>query len=388
MRCVSFVLGVMASCVFAPGALFAQSVPVNDVCSHATHIGQPLGNSNLTELENQNNILAGTEGANSCVPFAQRDVFYTYTARCTETYEILVRPEGAFDPVVSVHTACPATTANQIACNDDTAPGNAASLASVTLHAGSTYVVRVSGFGTSVGVFTIQVRYGQDTYPRVACEITRDNLPALAPGSFPFSTCGAIDGYYDVAARETLCDFAGNNRIGQCLYYFFHSSEFGTLEVNTFGSDFDTRVALYAACPPPHPNAPPPLRTQTDNTAIGCNDDDAGTLQSRVIIGTNPNQDYVIRVGGYINTAGIVSRGQGVLNINYTPAATGCDSIDFNNDGVSPDSLDIDDYISVFAGGPCSNDPNCNDIDFNNDSVSPDSLDIDTLLVVFAGGAC
>ena len=65
-----------------------------------------------------------------------------------------------------------------------------------------------------------------------------------------------------------------------------------------------------------------------------------------------------------------------------------CDSIDFNNDGVSPDSGDIDDYLSVFGGGPCSNDPFCNDIDFNNDCVSPDSGDIDALLSVFGGGSC
>jgi endonuclease/exonuclease/phosphatase family metal-dependent hydrolase len=66
----------------------------------------------------------------------------------------------------------------------------------------------------------------------------------------------------------------------------------------------------------------------------------------------------------------------------------GCDSIDFNNDGVSPDSLDIDDFLSVYGGGPCSNDPDCNDIDFNNDAVSPDSLDIEAFLRVYGGGDC
>ena len=65
-----------------------------------------------------------------------------------------------------------------------------------------------------------------------------------------------------------------------------------------------------------------------------------------------------------------------------------CDSIDFNNDGLFPDTQDIDDFLSVFAGGPCSNDPNCGDIDFNNDGLFPDTLDIDSLLSVFAGGAC
>ncbi|HEX2838276.1 MAG TPA: DNRLRE domain-containing protein [Phycisphaerales bacterium] len=65
-----------------------------------------------------------------------------------------------------------------------------------------------------------------------------------------------------------------------------------------------------------------------------------------------------------------------------------CDSIDFNNDGLFPDTADIDDFLSVFSGGPCSNDPSCADIDFNNDGLFPDTLDIDSLLSVFSGGPC
>jgi hypothetical protein len=72
--------------------------------------------------------------------------------------------------------------------------------------------------------------------------------------------------------------------------------------------------------------------------------------------------------------------------LTVTPA--GCDSIDFNNDGLFPDTADIDDFLSVFSGGPCSNDPLCNDIDFNNDGLFPDTTDIDNLLSKFSGGPC
>jgi hypothetical protein len=67
-----------------------------------------------------------------------------------------------------------------------------------------------------------------------------------------------------------------------------------------------------------------------------------------------------------------------------------CDSIDFNNDGLFPDTADIDDFLSVFSGGPCSTDPvpGCSDIDFNNDGLFPDTTDIDSLLSVFSGGPC
>ncbi len=64
-----------------------------------------------------------------------------------------------------------------------------------------------------------------------------------------------------------------------------------------------------------------------------------------------------------------------------------CDSIDFNGDGLFPDTQDIDDFLSVFSGGPCST-GTCGDIDFNNDGLFPDTSDIDSLLSVFSGGAC
>lgn len=70
-----------------------------------------------------------------------------------------------------------------------------------------------------------------------------------------------------------------------------------------------------------------------------------------------------------------------------------CDSLDFNHDGVWPDTQDIDDFRSVFSGGLCSGqqpgEPPCNtDIDFDNDGTFPDTLDIDTFIRVFGGGPC
>ncbi len=74
-------------------------------------------------------------------------------------------------------------------------------------------------------------------------------------------------------------------------------------------------------------------------------------------------------------------------NLVAIGTAPGCDSIDFNGDGLFPDTADIDDFLSVFSGGPCST-GTCGDIDFNNDGLFPDTLDIDSLLSVFSGGTC
>ncbi len=62
-----------------------------------------------------------------------------------------------------------------------------------------------------------------------------------------------------------------------------------------------------------------------------------------------------------------------------------CADIDFNNDGLFPDTTDIDDFLFVFSGGQCAA---CDPIDFNHDRLFPDTADIDALLRVFSGGPC
>ncbi len=102
-----------------------------------------------------------------------------------------------------------------------------------------------------------------------------------------------------------------------------------------------------------------------------------------------PNQDMI--VGGGFSTAG------GQVSSYFAryglPPECRCDPIDFNSDTLFPDTLDIADFLAVFAGGVCDGqlptDPPCNtDIDFNNDTLFPDTDDITALLRVFSGGAC
>jgi len=69
-----------------------------------------------------------------------------------------------------------------------------------------------------------------------------------------------------------------------------------------------------------------------------------------------------------------------------TPPA-GCDTIDFNGDGLFPDNQDLEDFLSVFGGGPCST-GTCGDIDFNNDGLFPDNTDLEAFFSVFGGGNC
>ena len=71
--------------------------------------------------------------------------------------------------------------------------------------------------------------------------------------------------------------------------------------------------------------------------------------------------------------------------LGYTAPGAGCDSIDFNNNGVFPEDQDVVDFFDVLAGGQCSG---CNDIDFNNNGVFPEDQDVVDFFNVLAGGTC
>jgi len=66
-----------------------------------------------------------------------------------------------------------------------------------------------------------------------------------------------------------------------------------------------------------------------------------------------------------------------------------CDSIDFNNDGLRFDPMDIAAFLSRYGQGPCvPASATCNDIDFNNDGASFDPTDIQAFISVFSEGPC
>ena len=68
-------------------------------------------------------------------------------------------------------------------------------------------------------------------------------------------------------------------------------------------------------------------------------------------------------------------------------APVGCDSIDFNGNGVFPEDQDVVDFFDVLAGGTCPT-GTCSDIDFNNNGVFPEDQDVVDFFNVLAGGNC
>ncbi len=135
-----------------------------------------------------------------------------------------------------------------------------------------------------------------------------NNREGVGLGTTPFDTTNATtDG-----PANALCDGSGTNQIGQDIWFNFPCTFDGTVDIDTCGSSFDTRIAVYSGtgC------------TDFDTRILACNDDTTcptgNGLQSRVTIPVTSGEHYTIRVGGYNTAAGV-----GQLTITAHPTATG-----------------------------------------------------------------
>src|SRR5215471_18109350 len=248
-------LGCLGALVFASAAM---GQPSNDSCFNAIPIGTgPAVIGGTT-------VGATVDGSTTCgFSNTTPDVWYSITVGCGGTLSVdtCVNPE--YDTVLSIHSGCPGTAGNTLACNDDAACFGSPSLRSnVSAAVGpGTYLIRVSGFGGAVGNFVLSVFFssapGNDF-----CNLAT----SIGTGTFSGTTaCATVDGSSTCGASNTTPD----------VWYSFAVPCDGTLVVDSCGSGYDTVLSIYSGCP------------GTASNQVACNDDApsgpcSGTLQSLV----------------------------------------------------------------------------------------------------------
>jgi hypothetical protein len=334
--------------------------PPNNTCAGA--INYSIGTS-------LSGVTAGggaPDGSSTCGSTGTApDVWYRIVGTCGGLLNINTCG-SSYDTVLSVHTACPGTTANQVACNDDgfvTGCGIRDSNITFTATSGATYYVRVSGFSGLSGVFRLNSQYvtaGSDD-----CDLA----PTVGDGSYVVGNCGATtDGPQEHGCSFCCSDYQVNND----LWFRYVAGQCGTVTVTTCGNPgFDTKLAAYnGGCP------------FGDDTAIACNDDAGctplGTL-SRMSFSVTRGGTYTIRFGGF-STA----RGTATMQISTAGA---CGSADFNCDGDVGTDSDIESFFNCLAGN-CPPPPCCASADFNGDGDVGTDADIEAFFRVLAGGNC
>ncbi len=318
----------------------------NDQCAAAIPLcdGSAFSGSTVGTTASSGLPTGGVCGGSGNSP----DEWFSYApAAGSGTVSVVVDTCGSgYDTVLAAFIgSCGALTS--VACNDDTAcNGNGTtSRITVTMTRGTQYLLRVAGYQTSTGNFTVKVTGGagtgcQPVIPTGACcsggscsnsiqsscvgvwtsggacspnpcpPLNDDcnNREGLGLGSLGFDTINATtDG-----VASTVCAFSGNDQISKDIWFNHPATFDGTLVIDTCGSTFDSKIAVYSGsgC------------TNFDTRMIACNDDTActatDTLNARITLAITAGQNYTVRVGGYNNAGGL-----GQITLIATPTPTG-----------------------------------------------------------------
>ena len=295
--------------------------PANDACASATTIG--LGSVTGTNRAATND---GTTNCGDGSSTSAKDVWYAFTPTCTNYYTFDTEGSELGDTLLSIHSGCPGTALNTVACDDDSGTGFQSYL-QAQLNAGTTYYVRVSGYGGTTGEFVLNVD-----------DLTSNNLCSRVPPVYTntptlFSTCNATP---STTNTEGFCRFGTDNTIGPDIWFRYTALCDGTATAAVCGSSYDSTMVVYnSVCP-----------GTFGSVRIACSDDRCGDDAS-ITWTVTEGASYLIRIGGATNGF-TTSRGSGVLNVttNCTCPWTFDDCYaDYNND----QGIDGDDVIAFFG---------------------------------------
>ncbi len=141
---------------FAAHNMCPPPPPTNDFCASAT-VACPGSYNGYTTSASQDGTASC--GSSNSTP----DVWFKYTPASSGTLH-LETCDSNYDTVLSVHSGCPGTSSNQLACNDDTGwfgacgwlPTDQSAL-DVSVSPGNTYYIRISGASGATGYYVLDV---------------------------------------------------------------------------------------------------------------------------------------------------------------------------------------------------------------------------------------
>lgn len=345
-----------------------------DTC--ATALTASLGNN---EFDNSN---YNTDSpAASCAFFGLdgKDIWYTFTAPAAGsfTFDTLLST-GQTDTTLEIFDACGGAS---LTCNDD-AGGGLLSRAALAMTAGQTVRVRVASWGENPAGGAATLRIGELNCAPFA-------IPAGATDEGEPCNLGAPDAVN--GGCNSVPEAFGSIGCGQTVTgTSWWSNGLGSRDTDWFAFTLsaETNVRLRGQA---EFNAVIFLISIPDCTSA------AVVADSANLGAACPEFDFnsTVPAGNYVAFIAPSFAGPDVfcgtgdrywLNLQLN-APTGCD-LDFNNDCDFPTPLDIEDFITVLAGGACSSGPGaCDSLDFNRDGDFPSPLDLE-LFIEANGGNC
>ncbi len=127
--------------------------PPNDACANAL-VACP------GTLYTGNTSSGSVDGATTCGSSnSTADVWYKYTPATSGSAHFTLCNGTSYDSVMSIHSGCPGTSGNTLGCNDDACgqPYSAPSEVTLNVTAGTTYLVRISGWSGATGAYGLAI---------------------------------------------------------------------------------------------------------------------------------------------------------------------------------------------------------------------------------------
>jgi hypothetical protein len=249
-------------------------VPANDTCAGATAITAGIDTSGTT-------CGAAGDYAGTCGG-AGPDVVYRLDVAMRSA--VTIQTGATWDTVLHLRgDGCPGS---EVACNDNISGTDQRSRITTTVDAGTYYVVVDGRNETATGAFVLYttVRPVNDDCSGAAALTLVDGRTTIAG-----STAQATDSS-DSCVMATAPD----------VWYSFRLVQREQVFVNTFGSAFDTMLAVKSTCA----------------AFTGCEDDDCGLEQDQVVVTLDAGVHYVL-IDGWMGASGAFT-----LNVEHLPVGS------------------------------------------------------------------
>jgi hypothetical protein len=247
-------------------------VPSNDNCANAITI--TAGSYAFSTIGATTDGPAESQCLNAGDNQVGHDIWFRYLATCSGPLNVSLCGSH-FDTKVALYATnnCPVNPNTAVSCNDD-ACGLQSQLTGNVL-SGFTYLIRVGGYGNNWGTGTLTVSPG---YANDECGAA---ISVLAGSTNFVTNCATTDGpqeYFNGVLGQITGD----------LWFLYTATACGIVNINTCGSGFDTKLAIYsnATCP------------TADGTALQTSDDICGQNAQTTFYAISDSV-YLIRVGGH-----------------------------------------------------------------------------------------
>ncbi|MBI4493220.1 MAG: IPT/TIG domain-containing protein [Chloroflexi bacterium] len=200
---------------------------------------------------------------------------------------------SSFDTVLAVYSGASLATLGQLACDDQSGPGDTSRL-TLAVTAGQTYSLQLGGYQGDGGSFELSVSLDPPT--------TNDTFAAASALSVPGSASGTTRlATTEAGEPNPSCGY----QVGKTVWYRLVPGASGILAASTLGSDFDTVLAVYSGS------------SLASLSELACDDESGGSGTSRLTLAVAAGQTYYLQLGGWYGASGSFTLG---VSLEATPA--------------------------------------------------------------------